>query len=315
MKVSVIVPVYNVQNYIEKCLLSIKNQSLKDFECLIIDDGSLDDSINIAHSLIDDDIRFSIYTKENGGLSDARNYGLDLAIGEYVCFVDSDDYIDTYMLERTYNVAKEEDSDVVCFDLFYEYENGKKVLAKGGYIRNTNYQEDKNTIFINHSANNKLFNRLFLSDYRFVYGLSYEDLASIPIWLGKANKVTYIPEGYYYYMQRDDSISHSYDTRIFDIYKALDNVKENLNLKSEDINELYIKQCLIELMLKIRSIKDPKQRKKYYSINSKLLNDNYPNWFNNKELIKGGLSFKWRIIALLLRYNQSSLLDMLYKKK
>ena len=314
MKISVIVPVYNVENYIEKCLISIKNQSLKDSECLIIDDGSKDNSIDIAHKLIDDDVRFTIYHKENGGLSDARNYGMDLAIGDYLCFVDSDDYIDEDMLEKVYEVAKENDSDITCFDLLYEYEDGHQEFSKGGYKEINSYQEDKDLLFIIHSANNKIFKRTFMENKRFIYGLSYEDLASIPIWIGQANNVTYIEKAFYHYMQRDNSISHSYDLRIFDIYKALDNIKRELNLNSEDINEFYIKQCLITLTLKIREIEDKKKRMKFYLINANQLEKNYPKWYRNRNKMKDKLSFKWNIVATLLYFKQISILDLIYKK-
>lgn len=314
MKISVIVPVYNVENYIEKCLLSIKNQSLKDFECLIIDDGSKDNSIDKAHRLIDDDVRFTIYHKENGGLSDARNYGMDLAIGDYLCFVDSDDYIDEDMLEKVYEVAKENDSDITCFDFIYEYEDGHQEFSKGGYKEISNYQEDKDLLFIIHSANNKIFKRTFMENKRFIYGLSYEDLASIPGWIGQANNVTYIDKAFYHYMQRDNSISHSYDLRIFDIYKALDNIKKELNLNSEDINEFYIKQCLIALTLKIREIEDKKKRMKFYLINANQLEKNYPKWYRNRNKMKDKLSFKWNIVATLLYFKQITILDLIYKK-
>ena len=263
MKLSIIVPVYNVEEYISKCLDSILKQSLKDFECLIIDDGSTDKSIEIAENLIGNDYRFTIYHKENGGLSDARNYGLDLAIGEYVCFVDSDDYIAKHMIEKTYIVAKENGSDITVFDMYYEYEDGHKELTKGANKKIAYYEEDKDLLFINHSANNKIYRREFLEDKRFIKGLAYEDLAAIPVWLAKANNVTYVEEPLYFYMQRDKSISHSYDERIFDIYKGINNIKEELNLSSDDLKEHYLKQGLVALMLKIRNISDKTKRKEW----------------------------------------------------
>lgn len=313
MKFSVIVPVYNVEKYIEKCLSSIKTQSLNDFECLIIDDGSKDNSINIASDFIKDDDRFIIYHKENGGLSDARNYGIDKAKGEYICFVDSDDYIDEKLLEETYALAKKYDSDITTFDLYYEYENGNKDLAPGGYKEVSSYKEDKNILFINHSANNKIFKRDFLQDKRFIFGISYEDLASIPIWLAEANNVSYLAKPLYFYMQRGNSISHSYDERIFDIYKAIDNIKNNLNIKSEDINEIYLKQGLMALMLKIRNISDDKKRKEFYLMNANYLDKSYPDWYKN--ISKENISFKWKIVAYLLKHKNIFLLDKIYTKK
>ena len=117
MKVSVIVPVYNVEKYIEKCLLSIQNQTFTDFECLVINDGTKDKSIEVAKKVVGNDPRFRFFDKENGGLSDARNFGIEKASGEYLCFIDSDDYIHEELLELTYMMGKEYDSDIVCFDM------------------------------------------------------------------------------------------------------------------------------------------------------------------------------------------------------
>lgn len=310
MKFSIIVPVYNVEKYISKCLKSILNQSLEDFECLIIDDGSEDNSIEIANDLIKNDARFTIYHKENGGLSDARNYGLDLAIGEYVCFVDSDDYIHKDMLKETYYVAKENGSDITTFDLYYEYDDGHKELTKGGNKPISYYEEDKDLLFIVHSANNKIFRRVFLQDKRFVYGMSYEDLASIPIWLAQANNVTYVNKALYYYMQRGTSISHSYDERIFDIYKAINNIKNNLHLSSDEVSEFYLKQGLVSIMLKIREMDNKELRREFYLKNANYLDNDYPEWY--EAFKKEDYSFKWKMVALLLKKKHIKLLDRIY---
>ena len=141
--ISIIVPVYNVERYIKKCLLSICNQSYKDFECLIVDDGSKDNSINIAKEVVGEDDRFLFFTKENGGLSDARNFGLEKAKGEYVCFIDSDDYVDPQSLREIEYYAKNHKSDVV--------------IVSGG--RDDNGKIDYNTNFlkqeINYAANDR----------------------------------------------------------------------------------------------------------------------------------------------------------------
>ena len=148
-KFSVIVPVYNVEKYISKCLKSVKAQTLTDFECLIIDDGTKDNSIEKAIEVIGDDERFKIYHKVNGGLSDARNYGIDKATGEYLFFLDSDDYIDDTLLEDTYNMAKKYDSDIVCFDMMYVYDNGEEKMSCGADFECKSYKDDKSVIFIN----------------------------------------------------------------------------------------------------------------------------------------------------------------------
>ena len=111
-KISVIVPVYGVEDYIKKCIDSLVNQTFKDFEVLVVNDGTLDRSIDIIKESFNDK-RIKILNKENGGLSDARNFALSYATGEYIMYVDSDDYVHEEILEKMYNRAKETNSDIV----------------------------------------------------------------------------------------------------------------------------------------------------------------------------------------------------------
>ena len=229
MKFSIVIPVYNVERYITKCLESVKSQTLEDYECLIIDDGTKDRSVEAAQAVIGNDKRFKIYHKENGGLSDARNYGMARAEGDYILLLDSDDYIDPSLLEKTYEMAMKNDSDIVCFDMIYVYDDHEAVNKVSMDKENDSYKDNPGLIFIDHSANNKIYRREFLKDKTFIKGLWYEDLATIPTWIAKANNVSYVNEPLYYYVQRSGSISHSEDPRIFDIYKAINNLKKELN--------------------------------------------------------------------------------------
>ena len=120
-KISVIVPVYNVQKYIDNCLKSLVTQTIKDIEIIIVNDGSKDNSEKIIEKYVE---------KENGGLSSARNYGLEYATGEYIAFLDSDDYVDCKMYEEMYNLAKKENADMVECDFIWEWKYGKKVFDK-----------------------------------------------------------------------------------------------------------------------------------------------------------------------------------------
>ena len=125
-KISVIVPVYNVEKYIEKSIISIINQSYTDIEIIVVNDGSTDDSIKICELLSKKDSRISIYNKENGGLSSARNFGMNFATGKYVIFIDSDDYIDKDMLAELYGNITKYDADVSVCGIYNVY-SGKTV--------------------------------------------------------------------------------------------------------------------------------------------------------------------------------------------
>src|SRR5574344_1140045 len=132
-KVSVIVPVYNVEKYIEKCLDSLINQTLQDIEIIIVNDGSTDncEKIKVNHmNKYKEKIKY--YKKENGGLSDARNYGMKYATGDYICFLDSDDYVNVTLYEKMYNKAIEENYDYVECDFIWKYED--KEVKDIGYI-------------------------------------------------------------------------------------------------------------------------------------------------------------------------------------
>lgn len=309
-KVSVIVPVYNVEKYIEKCIVSIKNQTLTDFECLIIDDGSPDNSVEVAKKVIGNDLRFIILSKENGGLSDAKNFGKRAATGEYICFIDSDDYIDETCLEKAYNMAIKHNSDITCFDIYFEYENGEKKLSVGGYQEVDSYSNNKEIAFINNSSNNKIYRREFMLNRNFIKGMWYEDMAIVPVWLAEANNVSYVNEPLYFYLQREGSIMHSADERIFDIYKALDNVKSKLGLSMEEMSNLYLDNIVIMTTLRIREIKDKEMRREFYIRNVEMLDEVYPSWY--KDLVDRGINTKQKIVYSLLHKKHIKLLDTIF---
>ena len=314
MKVSVIVPVYNVERYIEKCLLSIKNQTLSDFECLIINDGTKDASIAVAKIVVGSDSRFKFFDKENGGLSDARNFGIEKANGEYLCFIDSDDYIAPDLLELTYNMGKENNSDIVCFDMYYVNEDGSLEYSWGSnYTGVSNYKDNKEIIFSNNSANNKIYKASFIKDKRFFKGMWYEDLAVIPTWIAAANNMAHVYKPLYYYVQRQGSITHKADIRIFDIYKAISMVKNKLQLGAYEVRGLFFENCLVMTTLRIKEISDKEIRIEYYKKNVELLEEQYPNWYSDVKSDKD-YNFKQKIIFFLLHYKLFSLVERAYNK-
>ena len=125
-KVSIIIPVYNVEKYLKKCLDSVVNQTLKDIEIIVVNDGSPDNSQKIIDEYAKKYSQIASYTKENGGLSDARNYGIKKSKGKYLAFIDSDDFIDHDMIKKMYNKAVKENLDIVVCNSVEVYENGLK---------------------------------------------------------------------------------------------------------------------------------------------------------------------------------------------
>lgn len=229
IKVSVIVPVYNVEQWIERCLDSLVCQTLEGIEIIVVNDGSPDNSQLIIDRYVKEyPEKVVSYIKENGGLSDARNYGLKRAKGEYIAFVDSDDYVDEEMYEKMYNKAIEENSEVVVCG--YYKVNDKKHSLDSAQIGNTHLynasvRQNKDLLRFNSPyAWNKivkkdLFNR---SGITFPKGLNYEDIPTMYPLLALANNVSKVDEELYYYIvQREDSITGTYDSKRLVMIKSL----------------------------------------------------------------------------------------------
>lgn len=212
-----IIPVYNVEKYLEKCLKSITNQTLDDIEIIVINDGTLDNSEEIILKYQEVDKRIKYYKKQNGGLSDARNYGLERAQGEYISFIDSDDYINETMLEKMYIKAQLDNSDMVICGFKSVYESGVARTFK-------NYDQItfKDILEISF-AWNKIYRNSLLKDLKFKFpvGKHYEDMFCIPKIAMNSKKISVVSEELYNYVIRKDSITTKRDNdKIFDLLEA-----------------------------------------------------------------------------------------------
>lgn len=214
--ISIIVPIYKVEQYLRKSLDSIKNQTYKDFEVILVDDGSPDNSAAICEEYVSEDSRFRLVRKENGGLSSARNAGIDNAKGEYITFVDSDDWIDEHYLERLYNLKIENNADIAVVDImryseekgFYKEDTcapeGVHVFTGPEFVRLMNRSKKQ----IGNYAPGKLFDKHLLPSGMYPIGKTYEDAFAIPYVVYGVSKVVYSSENLYFYLMRSDSIVH-----------------------------------------------------------------------------------------------------------
>ena len=160
VSVSVIVPVYNVEKYLDECLSSLVNQTLSDIEIIVVNDGTKDNSQSIIdHYVKQYPNKVISLIKENGGLGDARNYGIPYAKGEYLGFVDSDDIVHLEMYEKMFNKAKLENSDLVLCDLEYFYETSNEKMVKEGLVQIENIDINKTAFLSPLFAWNKLYRR------------------------------------------------------------------------------------------------------------------------------------------------------------
>lgn len=217
-EISIIVPVYNVETYIHRCIRSILSQTFEKFELILVDDGSKDNSSQICDEFAEKDSRVKVIHKENGGLSSARNAGIDIAKGTYLGFVDSDDYINKNMYEILYKSIITNSSDITVCDFIRVNENEKykEDDSLNDAIVESNYTniEVLNEIYCDNgiqfiTAWNKLYNRKLFNRLRYVEGRIHEDQFMAHKILFLCKKVTYIKKPLYYYIQTSNSIMRS----------------------------------------------------------------------------------------------------------
>lgn len=288
IKVSIIIPIYNVENYLKRCLESVANQTLDDIEIILVNDGSTDDSSKIALEYAKDYPNKIIYLeKENGGLSDARNYGMKYATGEYIAFLDSDDYIENDTYELMYEKAKEDDADYVECDFLWEYPNKTKEDKR------FKYENQKEMLsFVRVVAWNKLIRRKIIIENNLIFpkGLRYEDVEFTYKIIPHLNKISYVDKCFVHYIQRENSIANVQNERTAEIFTVLDNVieyyKQN-NIYEQYKDELeynYARYLLCSSLKRMCKIKNRQKKNELLEKTWANLNEKFPNWKKNNIL-------------------------------
>lgn len=216
-RLSVIVPVYKVEKYIHKCVDSILNQTFKDFELILIDDGSPDNCGEICDEYAKKDSRVRVIHKENGGQSSARNRGLDIAKGEIIGFVDSDDDIEVNMYKNLIDYMDREKLDIVFCDVYLV--RGDRVREQSMYSENkvlNNIQGLKDNLIckIDNAVWNKIYKKTIFNNLRFTEGIVYEDVRIMYKVFSKSQKSGYLKQSLYYYYKRPNStIAQSFNSK------------------------------------------------------------------------------------------------------
>ena len=290
-KVSIIVPVYNVELYVEKCLESLVNQTLNDIEIIVVNDGSKDNSKQIIQDFIKKYQNKNIVylEKENGGLSDARNYGIPYAKGEYIAFLDSDDYVEKDTYEQMYDIAKEEEADMVECDFYWEYPNKTRQDIGEKYYTKKQMIEKVRVV-----AWNKLIKRDILEKTKIIFpkGYRYEDVEFTYKLIPHLNKVSFLKKPCIHYIQRKNSISNSQNERTKEIFDVLENVikyyKENNYYEEyeQELEYIYTRFLFCSSLLRMVKIKDKKIRKELINKTWENINNKFPNWKKNEILKK-----------------------------
>lgn len=308
-KISIIIPCYNMEKRVKRCINSIKKQSYKNFEAILVDDGSKDGTKDVIKKNITNDKRFKYYYKKNGGLSSARNYGLKKAKGDYICFIDSDDFIERDYLNLLYQSIIENNSDIsVCyFNRVYEsFTNINKI--GDGFFELVKYP----------AAWNKLYKAKLFKENNILFpeGKWYEDLGTFPKLLMLSSNISIVKQPLYNYIQNSSSIMHTYDDRVYQIYDIVEDIERfaiDRKIYQENyanIEFIHIYHILIGTIYRSSFMSD--FSKDTLIKIAEYVQSKYPNWYKNKYIKTLPISFK--IFLCLLENKNYYIIYLLLKK-
>lgn len=291
---SIIVPVYNVEKYIERCIKSILNQSFTNFELILVDDGSPDNCGKICDEYKNKDKRIKVIHKKNGGLSDARNAGIEIAKGEYIAFVDSDDFINKYMYEILYKNEKKLDADISICNFKMVCENDRideNILISSEDVKVYDRNEALNKLYGNENlqfivAWNKIYKKELFLNIRYEYGKCHEDEFIIHKLIYKSNKVVSCSEKLYYYFENDSSIMRrKFNVNRVDVIEAMEKRMSffrekaliELEYKTQNMFLYYFFPYYHKVKMELKDSNCLKKMKKQFKRNYKYLlrNPNY----------------------------------------
>lgn len=299
-KISIIVPVYNVEKYLDECIQSIINQTHKNIEIILINDGSTDNSLSILRKYESIDKRIIVVDKKNGGVSAARNYGLDICTSKYIMFVDADDYLELNALEIIFKEIREDTFIIFGYNMIYK----NKVIKKGDNININSLEEMGKNIFFNNNIGgfiaNKIFNKRIIekNNLSFNEKLSYcEDLVFVCEYIKYIKKFKYINIPLYNYRMRKSSTSYSFLTgnnieilKSYEVLLSKFNKREIINnIKYRYIESYYIFKKYLDInLVNTGLLKDEKN----------IINNNCKTMFSKfkffiiKHFLKVGLLYK-----------------------
>lgn len=324
IEISVIVPIYNVEKYLHKCIDSILNQTFKKIEIILVDDGATDNCPKIVDEYAEKypDIIIALH-KENGGLGDARNYGINYASGEYLLFIDSDDYIEPDMLECLYNNIIDFDSDIVVCGFQSVTESGNTISVTKENLSEAKVMtlnDDKKLMMINPAAWNKIYKReLFLEheDIRYPSRVWYEDIRTTLKLFNVAESITYVNKPLYNYLWREGSITNNKNCeRNAEIIDAMNDIFSYF--KSNDIYEEYkdeLEYLTIFHVYLTASVRVLMIDTKHHLLDDfrGFLYENIPNWKKNKYLNE--LDSNKKLVLRLLNKKQYFLIKLIFTVK
>ena len=317
IKVSVVVPVYNVEKYIDKCLNSLVNQTFNDYEILVVNDGSPDNSQKIVDRYVSDypDKVFS-YIKENGGISSVRNFGILNAKGEYVVFIDSDDFVSENYIELLYNKMIENDNDIVFSDVYRKSQN-KLDLMLGFNDRGGTFKQ--NALLSLPAVWNKMYKKSLFINNNIFYPENIpfgEDLAVTSKLILHAKKIGYVNTPLYYYLIREGSVTNQkrFNPKWLKIFVSVDSIIEYYQKQGKfeeymsEIEYLAISNVLHGLAIYVYRYDEALEI--FRQIN-KYMKQKFPNYQKNKYYRQE--NWKFKLVCKLIKNNQVSIMRKILK--
>ena len=322
MLISVIIPVYNVEDYLHYAIESLEKQTYKNFEIILVNDGSTDDSGKLCDKYSEKYSNVRVFHKENGGLSDARNFGVQKAEGEFITFLDPDDYLEAYSLELLADIQEKHNCDIVSTRV-------KATELYNVYSNHSLTEEDfKNVIVMDHdifleeafydkvatvSACGKLYRKSIL-EIPFPKGRIYEDLYIISEHVEKANKIVHTPIQIYNYYKRQGSIVNSkFTSKQYDFFDAISHNRDVIKDKYNDKKSLESAVIAKEAMGSFKIIGSAYKTSitDVYKIR-KIIKRNYTNILSNSKI---NFFFKIKYILFILSPNLFNVIKRMIVKK
>lgn len=309
--VSVVVPVYNVEQYLDRCLDSLVNQALQNIEIIVVNDGSTDGSAEIIKKYDSRYDNIVVINQENGGLSSARNAGIDVARGDYIGFVDADDYVEKDMFRLLYDATQANSADVaICGYYRNDLKNNVQKIPALNIDAPYNRRHDSDYFIFDLSpyAWNKIFNRemVISSGIRFPEGRVYEDIPTVFPWMSKANLITVVDTPLYHYgVNRDGSIMANSHINCVSMIDSLQSINEYF-LPNDIGDEGKQKLCALNIrhilrrLYEFNSFKDRKIKLIFVDTAFELLDTYFPNWRENQYFDRYGSSLAGRVKRWLM---------------
>lgn len=299
IKVSFIIIAYNIESYISKCIETVKMQTLKEIEIIIINDGSVDSTLSKIECCVEGDSRIKVFTQKNSGANEARKLGLKYATGEYIVFVDGDDWVDKNLALELYELASTTNVDIISYNFYKAYEQRVELFKDNYYediIIDNNYLKLILSEKITHNIWNKFIKREFAesTNIKNMIGITMGDdlVANVELGICKP-KVLVIEKAYYYYYQRETSVTKKSSNKMLEMESALVYIEELLKkykllqLYKEEIDFLWIIHFYI-MRVVLTDMKIDSIHKKIY----KLWKDKNININNNSLYIDSAKQYK-----------------------